>query len=229
MTDAATGTTRADTFEDPLVIAGEKFHSRLIMGTGGAPSLHVLADALRASGTEMTTVAMRRVDPNAQGSVWDVLRETGVRPLPNTAGCFTAVDALRTARLGREALETNWVKLEVVADERTLLPDPVETLDAAERLVDEGFVVLAYTNDDPVLGLPAGAGGVCRGDAVRGADRFGDGHPQPAQHRTDRRRAGRPCDFDAGIGTASDAALPWNWAATRCCWQPRSLGPRIRC
>ncbi|MBN3585232.1 thiazole synthase, partial [Algoriphagus aestuarii] len=127
------------------------FHSRLIMGTGGAPSLHVLADALRASGTEMTTVAMRRVDPNAQGSVWDVLRETGVRPLPNTAGCFTAVDALRTARLGREALETNWVKLEVVADERTLLPDPVETLDAAERLVDEGFVVLAYTNDDPVL------------------------------------------------------------------------------
>src|SRR5690606_29642714 len=124
LTDAATGTTRADTFEDPLVIAGEKFHSRLIMGTGGAPSLHVLADALRASGTEMTTVAMRRVDPNAQGSVWDVLRETGVRPLPNTAGCFTAVDALRTARLGREALETNWVKLEVVSDERTLLPDP---------------------------------------------------------------------------------------------------------
>ena len=207
MTDAATGTTRADTFEDPLVIAGEKFHSRLIMGTGGAPSLHVLADALRASGTEMTTVAMRRVDPNAQGSVWDVLRETGVRPLPNTAGCFTAVDALRTARLGREALETNWVKLEVVADERTLLPDPVETLDAAERLVDEGFVVLAYTNDDPVLARRLAQVGCAAVMPLGAPIGSGMGIRNPHNIELIVEELDVPVILDAGIGTASDAAL----------------------
>src|SRR5690606_8083587 len=207
LTDAATGTTRADTFEDPLVIAGEKFHSRLIMGTGGAPSLHVLADALRASGTEMTTVAMRRVDPNAQGSVWDVLRETGVRPLPNTAGCFTAVDALRTARLGREALETNWVKLEVVADERTLLPDPVETLDAAERLVDEGFVVLAYTNDDPVLARRLAQVGCAAVMPLGAPIGSGMGIRNPHNIELIVEELDVPVILDAGIGTASDAAL----------------------
>src|SRR5213079_1664491 len=98
----------------------------LIMGTGGAPSLDVLDRALAASGTELTTVAMRRVDPSTSGSVLDVLRRRGIRPLPNTAGCFTAGEAVLTARLAREALGTDWVKLEVVADERTLLPDPVE-------------------------------------------------------------------------------------------------------
>ena len=145
---------------DPLVIAGESFRSRLILGTGGAPNLDELERALVASGTEMTTVALRRVDPSAPGSLFDLLRRTGIRPLPNTAGCFTARDAVRTAKLGREALETDWVKLEVVADERTLLPDPVELLDAAEQLVDDGFVVLAYTNDDPVLARRLGDAGV---------------------------------------------------------------------
>ncbi|HEX9537843.1 MAG TPA: thiazole synthase, partial [Streptosporangiaceae bacterium] len=105
--------------DDPLVIAGETFTSRLIMGTGGAPSLDVLGRALDASGTELTTVAMRRVDPASGGSVLDVLAERGIKVLPNTAGCHTAAEAVRTARLAREALGTAWVKLEVIADEHT--------------------------------------------------------------------------------------------------------------
>ena len=125
--------------DDKFVLAGEVFRSRLIMGTGGAPSLDVLGRALDASGTELTTVAMRRVDPSGSGSVLDVLVTRGIRVLPNTAGCYTATDAVRTARMAREALGTTWVKLEVIADERTLLPDPVELLDAAEQLVAEGF------------------------------------------------------------------------------------------
>ncbi|MHB1820822.1 MAG: thiazole synthase, partial [Streptosporangiaceae bacterium] len=124
--------------DDPFELAGEKFGSRLIMGTGGAPSLDVLGRALEASGTQLTTVAMRRLDPSAPNSVLDVLAARGIRPLPNTAGCFTAAEAVRTARLAAEALGTTWVKLEVIADEVTLLPDPVELLDAAEQLVADG-------------------------------------------------------------------------------------------
>ncbi|GLU46055.1 thiazole synthase [Nocardiopsis ansamitocini] len=192
---------------DPLVIAGRAFGSRLIMGTGGAPSLQVLGEALRASGTELTTVAMRRVDPGAQGSVWDVLRENGILPLPNTAGCFTATDALRTARLGREALETDWVKLEVVADERTLLPDPVELLEAAEQLVDDGFVVLPYTNDDPILARrleQVGCAAVMPLGAPIGS---GLGIRNPHNIELIVEEAGVPVILDAGIGTASEAAL----------------------
>src|SRR5260370_37322687 len=133
--------------DDPLVLGGQKFASRLIMGTGGAPSLDILGRALTASGTELTTVAMRRVDPSSPGSVLDVLAERGIRVLPNTAGCFTAAEAVRTARLAAEALGTCCGKLEVIADEGTLLPDPVELLDAAEQLVTERFTVLPYTSD----------------------------------------------------------------------------------
>ena len=121
------------------------------MGTGGAPSLDVLEQALLASGTELTTVALRRVSTATRGSVLDVLSRNGIRVLPNTAGCFTAGEAVLTAKLAREALGTNWVKLEVIADEHTLLPDPIELVAAAEALVDDGFTVLPYTNDDPVL------------------------------------------------------------------------------
>lgn len=191
---------------DPLVIAGQEFGSRLIMGTGGAPSLHVLAEALRASGTEMTTVAMRRVDPDAQGSVWDVLRENSIRTLPNTAGCFTAVDALRTARLAREALETDWIKLEVVADERTLLPDPVELLDAAERLVDDGFTVLPYTNDDPVLARRLEQVGCVAVMPLGSPIGSGLGIRNPHNIELIVEEAGVPVILDAGIGTASEAA-----------------------
>jgi thiazole synthase len=154
-TTAAAGAgadTAADTAgADLLTIGDTAFSSRLIMGTGGAPSLEVLEHALLASGTELTTVAMRRLDPGTKGSVLSVLARHGIRVLPNTAGCYTAGEAVLTARLAREALGTDWVKLEVIADERTLLPDPVELLDAAETLVDDGFTVLPYTNDDPVL------------------------------------------------------------------------------
>src|SRR5580765_1940079 len=118
--------------DDPLVIAGRSFSSRLIMGTGGAPSLDVLERALVASGTELTTVAMRRLDPNAAGSVLDVLTRHDIAVLPNTAGCYNAAEAVLVARLAREALSTDWVKLEVIADEVTLLPDPIELLEAAE-------------------------------------------------------------------------------------------------
>src|ERR1700684_3311279 len=150
---------------DPLVIAGEKFGSRLIMGTGGAPSLEVLDRALAASGTELTTVAMRRVAPSAGSgpgggqSVLGLLAQRGIRVLPNTAGCHTAADAVRTAELAREGLGTHWVKLEVIADEQTLLPDPIELLDAADLLVSRGFTVLPYTNDDPVLARRLEQGG----------------------------------------------------------------------
>src|ERR1044071_5525024 len=120
--------------DDSLVIAGREYTSRLVMGTGGAPSLEVLEEALIASGTQLTTVALRRLDPSQQGSVLDVLRKHAIAVLPNTAGCFTAGEAVLTARLAREALETDWVKLEVIADERTLLPDPIELADAAEQL-----------------------------------------------------------------------------------------------
>jgi thiazole synthase len=193
--------------DDPLVIAGETFSSRLIMGTGGAPSLDLLEQALVASGTELTTVAMRRVDPAARGSVLDLLRRRGIRLLPNTAGCFTAGEALLTARLAREALGTNWVKLEVIADERTLLPDPVELLDAAERLVADGFVVLPYTNDDPVLAHrleQAGCAAVMPLGSPIGSG-LGIRNPHSIQMIVEQARV--PVVLDAGIGTASDAAL----------------------
>jgi len=137
--------------DDPFVVAGTELASRLILGTGGAPSLHVVDEVLVASGTALCTVAMRRVDPHTSGSILDVIDRRGVRVLPNTAGCRTAREAVRTAQLAREALETDWVKLEVMADEHTLLPDPVELLNAATELVALGFTVLPYTNDDPVL------------------------------------------------------------------------------
>lgn len=127
--------------DDPLVIGDRQYASRLIMGTGGASNLAVLERALKASGTELTTVSIRRVDTQGGTGVLEVLARLGIDPLPNTAGCRTAAEAVLTARLAREALGTSWVKLEVVADDRTLLPDPVELLEAATTLVDDGFTV----------------------------------------------------------------------------------------
>jgi thiazole synthase len=193
--------------DDKFVLAGAVFGSRLIMGTGGAPSLDVLERALAASGTELTTVAMRRVDPGSSGSVLDVLTARGIRVLPNTAGCYTAADAVRTARLAREALGTDWVKLEVIADERTLLPDPVELLDAAEQLVGEGFTVLPYTSDDPVLARRLEQAG-CAAVMPLGSP-IGSGLGIRNQHNIELivESAGVPVVLDAGIGTASDAAI----------------------
>lgn len=192
---------------DPLVIAGETFGSRLIMGTGGAPSMSVLEEALTASGTELTTVAMRRVDAGARGSVLDVLGRCGIRVLPNTAGCFTAGEAVLTAKLARDALDTNWVKLEVIGDERTLLPDPIELADAAEQLVDDGFVVLPYTNDDPILARRLEQAGCAAVMPLGSPIGSGLGIRNPHNIELIVEGAGVPVILDAGLGTASDAAL----------------------
>lgn len=191
----------------PLEIAGRVLTSRLITGTGGAANLEVLERALVASGTELTTVAMRRVDAGGGTGVLDLLRRLGIDPLPNTAGCRSAAEAVLTARLAREALGTDWVKLEVIADDRTLLPDPVELLDAADRLVADGFVVLAYTNDDPVLALRLQEAGCAAVMPLGSPIGTGLGIRNPHNIELIVSRARVPIVLDAGIGTASDAAL----------------------
>ena len=193
--------------DDKFTLAGENFASRLIMGTGGAPSLDVLDRALAASGTELTTVAMRRVDPAQAGSVLDVLTARGIRVLPNTAGCFTAAEAVLVARLAREALGTSWVKLEVIADERTLLPDGVELLNAAEQLVADGFTVLPYTTDDPVLARRLEQAGCAAVMPLGSPIGSGLGIRNPHNIELIVEAAGVPVILDAGIGTASDAAI----------------------
>ena len=193
--------------DDPLVIAGDAFSSRLIMGTGGARSLEVLERALVASGAELVTVALRRIDPGARGSILDVIDRVGCRLLPNTAGCFTARDAVLTARLAREAFETNWVKLEVIGDDRTLLPDPVELLKAAEDLVEEGFTVLPYTNDDPMLARRLEEAGCAAVMPLGSPIGSGSGIRNPYSLAIITKRASVPVILDAGVGTASDAAI----------------------
>jgi thiazole synthase len=202
-----TGGGERSEMEDALVIAGEAFRSRMIMGTGGVSSLEALEVAIAASGVEMATVAMRRVDPTSKGSVLDVLHRLGMRVLPNTAGCFTANEAVLTARLGREALDTSWVKLEVIGDEQTLLPDVVELLDAAERLVDEGFTVLPYTNDDPVLARRLEQIGCAAVMPLGSPIGSGLGIRNPHNIALIVEAASVPIVLDAGLGTASDAAI----------------------
>jgi thiazole synthase len=192
--------------DDPLVIAGREFGSRLITGTGGAANLSVLERALIASGTELTTVAMRRADAGGRTGVLELLDRLGIEALPNTAGCRTAAEAVLTAQMAREALGTRWVKLEVVADEDTLLPDPVELLDAAEQLVDQDFVVLAYTNDDPVLALRLEEIGCAAVMPLGSPIGTGLGIRNPHNIEMIVSRASVPIVLDAGIGTASDAA-----------------------
>lgn len=192
---------------DPLKVADAELDSRLILGTGGIPSLETLAECIEASGTSLVTVSMRRVHPDAPGSPLQVARDAGVRVLPNTAGCYSAREAVLTAELAREALGTSWVKLEVIADEQTLLPDVVETLAAAEQLVDAGFDVFPYTTDDlgvarrladlgcatvMPLGSPIGSG-------------LGIANPRAIEAICDA--VDVPVVLDAGIGTASDAAI----------------------
>jgi thiazole synthase len=193
--------------DDPLVIGGQEFGSRLIIGTGGAASLDALERAVRASGAELATVALRRIDPAARGSIVDVLEDCGVKLLPNTAGCFTAHDAVLTARLAREAFATDWIKLEVIGDEDTLLPDGPELLDAAETLVDEGFVVLAYANDDPMLCRRLEDAGCAAVMPLGSPIGSGQGILNPYNIKLIVTRAGVPIILDAGIGTASDAAI----------------------
>ncbi|MGZ8801160.1 MAG: thiazole synthase [Mycobacterium sp.] len=190
-----------------LSIAGREFGSRLILGTGGAANLAVLEAALIASETELTTVAMRRVDADGGTGVLELLARIGITPLPNTAGCRGAAEAVMTAQLAREALHTNWVKLEVIADERTLLPDAVELVRAAEQLVDDGFTVLPYTNDDPVLARRLEATGCAAVMPLGSPIGTGLGIANPHNIEMIVEQASVPVILDAGIGTASDAAL----------------------
>ena len=177
------------------------------MGTGGATSLQSLERAIAASGAEIATVALRRVDPTSRGSVLGVVERSGCRLLPNTAGCFTAHDSVATARLAREAFETNWIKLEVIGDDRTLLPDPAELLAAAETLVDDGFVVLPYTNDDPILARRLEDLGCAAVMPLGSPIGSGMGIRNPLNLRMIVEDASVPVILDAGVGTASDAAL----------------------
>jgi thiazole synthase len=193
---------------DELEVGGVRFGSRLILGTGGAANLDVLERAVKASGTEMVTVALRRIN-TGQGAdgLLDVVARTGVRLLPNTAGCRTAAEAVKLAHLAREAFDTPWIKLEVIGDERTLLPDGVELVPAAERLVADGFTVLPYTNDDPILArrlADAGCAAVMPAGSPIGS---GLGIGNPHHLRLLRQALDVPVILDAGLGTASDAAL----------------------
>jgi thiazole synthase len=187
-------------------VGGRALASRLILGTGGFRSLETMAAAARESGAELATVAMRRVDPTARGSILEVLEQEGLEVLPNTAGCFTAREAVTTARLAREALGTDWVKLEVIGDDRTLLPDPGELLEAAETLVADGFVVLPYTNDDPILARRLEDAGCAAVMPLGSPIGSGMGINNPYNLRLIVEAATVPVILDAGVGTASDAA-----------------------
>jgi thiazole synthase len=194
---------------DELVIAGKSFSSRLIVGSGKYSSFAVMAAAHEASGTEMVTVAVRRVNlgDRTKESLLDYIDPSKYFLLPNTAGCYTAEDAIRTARLGREAGLSNWVKLEVIGDERTLFPDNAALLEATRALVKEDFVVLPYTSDDPVVCRKledAGAAAVMPLGAPIGS---GLGIQNANNIRIIRELVRVPVVVDAGVGTASDAAL----------------------
>ncbi|MFN8112052.1 MAG: sulfur carrier protein ThiS [Solirubrobacterales bacterium] len=188
-------------------LGGREWGSRLIVGTGGFRSHGDLERALVASGTEIVTVALRRVDPESEGTLLGVIDRLGLFVLPNTAGCYTARDAVRTARLAREAFGTDWVKLEVIGDDRTLLPDAPELLLAAEELVDDGFTVLPYTSDDPVLARRLESIGCAAVMPLGSPIGSGAGIRNPYNIRIIVEAAGVPVILDAGIGTASDAAL----------------------
>ncbi|MGV0399431.1 thiazole synthase [Corynebacterium segmentosum] len=192
-----------------LSIADKQFDSHLVMGTGGASSQAMLEQSLVASGTDLTTVAMRRHSATSSSgdSIFELLQRLNIDVLPNTAGCRTARDAVNTAKLAREALGTNWVKVEVIADDRTLLPDVVELVDACEMLVAEGFVVLAYTSDDPIIAKRLEDVGVDAVMPLGSPIGTGLGILNPHNIELICSRTHVPVLLDAGVGTASDAAL----------------------
>ena len=188
-------------------LGGREWQSRLIMGTGGFRSLEELEAALVASEAEIVTVALRRVDPTRSApSPLDAIDRLGLFVLPNTAGCYTAREAVRIAHLAREAFGTDWIKLEVIGDDRTLYPDPVELLVAAERLVADGFTVLPYTNDDPILARRLESVGCAAVMPLGSPIGAGRGIDNPHHIALIVEHADVPVVLDAGIGTASDAA-----------------------
>jgi len=191
---------------DPFTLGGETFRSRLLLGTAGYPTQQILIEAAAASGCEIVTVSIRR--SSLKGSGYDTINLlSNYRFLPNTAGCETASDAIKTAELAREALNTNWVKLEVIGDRETLYPDVNELIEATRRLADDGFVVFPYCNDDPVVCqrlVDAGAAAVMPMGSLIGS---GEGIANPANLQLICRRSAVPVIIDAGIGTASDAVI----------------------
>ncbi len=191
----------------PFELGGRTWASRLIIGSGGFRSLTAMERAVAASGAEMVTVALRRVDPAARGSALEVIDRLGAFALPNTAGCYTARDAVRTAQLAREAFETDWIKLEVIGDDRTLLPDSVELVAAAETLVGQGFTVLPYTSDDPILARRLEDLGCAAVMPLGSPIGSGMGIRNAYNVQIIVERSTVPVILDAGIGTASDAAL----------------------
>ena len=195
--------------EDPLVLGGRTFRSRLIVGTGKYSSFALMKQALEMSGAEMVTVAVRRVNLNDKSgeSLLDYVDPARFTLLPNTAGCYTAEEAIRIANLGREAGLSEWVKLEVIGDEKTLFPDTEGLLTATKILVKDGFVVLPYTNDDPVMARKledAGAAAVMPLGAPIGS---GMGIQNAANLQIMLESVSVPVIVDAGVGTASDAAI----------------------
>ena len=195
--------------DEPLRIGPHTFHSRLFLGTGKYDDLEVMQRALAVSGTECVTVAVRRLQlgvPDGK-TLLDYLDTAKYRLLPNTAGCFTAEDAVRTARLGREAGMSDMVKLEVLGDPDTLLPDPIGTLEAARTLVGEGFTVLCYTSDDPIVAKRLEDAGVAAVMPAGSPIGSGQGILNPNNIRIILERARVPVVVDAGVGTASDVAV----------------------
>lgn len=202
-----------DMNQNTLVIAGETFSSRLLIGTAGYPNQRVMVDAVRASGAEMATLSIRRISLQGHGSDTLSLLK-GYRLLPNTAGCETAHDAVLTAELAREALGTNWIKVEVIGDRETLYPDAAELLEATRQLVAKDFVVLPYCGDDPVLCqrlADLGAAAVMPMGSLIGS---GMGVANPANLELICRRSSVPVIVDAGIGAASDAVIAMELGAS---------------
>jgi thiazole synthase len=198
-----------DGADDTLTIAGETFRNRLIVGTGGYENLEKMRRSIEESWTEMVTVGIRRTNLNEneshRGGFMDVLRQADVRILPNTAGCFTADDAVKTARLGREALDTNWVKLEVIGDEETLYPDVEELIEATRRLTEDDFVVLPYTSDDPVVAKKLESLGCPAVMPLASPIGSGRGIANPDTMKILREKIDVSLVVDAGIGSAQDA------------------------
>ncbi|MCZ6691218.1 MAG: thiazole synthase [Planctomycetota bacterium] len=201
--------------DTPLILGKHSFKSRLIVGTGKYPDFDTMERALEASGAEMVTVAVRRIDLSkpAEESILSHIDTKRYTILPNTAGCYTAEDAIRASRLAREAGWSDLVKLEVLGDEKTLLPDPVETLKATEQLVKEGFTVLTYTSDDPIMARrleQAGATSVMPAGSPIGS---GQGVLNPSNMAIILETLSVPVIVDAGVGSASDVAIAFELGA----------------
>ena len=195
--------------ESLLTIADKSFSSRLIVGSGKYLTNELMEQALEASGAEMVTVAVRRVNlsDRSTGSLLDYIDTSRYFLLPNTAGCYSAGDAVRAARLGREAGLSNWVKLEVIGDEKTLFPDNEALLEATRILVKEGFVVLPYTNDDPITCRKLEDEGAAAVMPLGGPIGSGLGIQNPNNIQIIKAASNVPVIVDAGVGTASDAAI----------------------